>query len=127
MSDFIKLTKLTVAWDKLEPIPNIFAVKPVNIISLTETELNNNIKCTEIEAECNNGVIRYYVKEPIDEILRKIDPLPYIDSNEFIYDTSTSCKTCKYYGSAINSEPCFSCTFITNKWEPKEDQNESSI
>ena len=73
MSEFIKLTKITVAWDRQEPMTNVFAVKPVNIISLTETEINN-IKCTEIEAACNNGVIRYFVKESIDEILRKIDP-----------------------------------------------------
>ena len=126
MSDFIRLTKITVAWDRQEPMTNVFAVKPANIISLTETEINN-IKCTEIEAACNNGVIRYFVKESVNEILRKIDPSDYTDLDKFIFNTPTPalykiCETCKYNDCSPDDEPCYSCDYDhENNWKPKED------
>lgn len=126
MSDFIKLTKVTFVWDKLEPTTNVCAMRPDDIISLTETEINN-IKCTELETTCNNGVIRYYVKESVDEILRKIDPLEYRDLEKYIFNTThpeRSCMHCKYSGKLSSEEPCRSCDPHHNKWEPEEDQND---
>lgn len=35
------------------------------------------------------------------------------------------CETCKYEEYSVNTEPCFSCSWMNHdNWKPKEDQNE---
>ena len=122
MSDFIKLTMIDFN-THADAIEREILIRPYDIISVHGDACVADSKCTEVITNMMDCKNTYYVKESIDEILRKIDPLEYIDSDDFKFFNTPSCNACKYKEYDINTEPCFSCSRGHDKWKPKEEKD----
>ena len=122
MSDFIKLTMIdfNIYADNIE---REILIRPYDIIAVHGDAWVAENKCTEVITNMMDCKNTYYVKESVDEILRKIDPLEYRDLENYIFNTTNpirSCMYCKYMDVLSSEEPCRSCDTHHNKWILKE-------
>ena len=126
MSEFIKLTMIEINI-YADDIEREILIRPCDIIAVHGDASIAENKCTEVITNMFDCKKTYFVKESVDEILRKIDPLPYTDLENYIFNTPALykiCGTCKHNDCSPDTEPCYSCDYDhDNNWEPKEDQS----
>lgn len=126
MSEFIKLIMIDFN-THADAIEREILIRSCDIISVHGDACVANNKCTEVITNMMDCKNTYFVKESVDEILRKIDPLPYTDLENYIFNTtnpSRSCINCKHMDKLSSEEPCRSCDLLNSKWIQKEEKND---